>query len=121
MHFASILFVISSLTAVTPTGQSDPCRVVRYRDLTDFATTKVAARYPNEPSLKVSGSVKVLLLIDLFGNVVSARAICGHPLPYAPSVAAARLWKFRPLPTSRRKPKRIGLIVFSLAHPTTSR
>lgn len=121
MHVALILFVLSSLTAVNLTEQSVPCHVVRYRDVTGDATTKVAASYPNEPDLKVTGTVKVLVSIDRSGNVVSARAICGHPLLYAPSVAAARLWKFGPPPTSQRKHKRIGLIAFSFTQPPTSR
>jgi TonB family protein len=44
----------------------------------------------------VSGTVLVQVLIDESGNVVSARAIEGHPLLQGVSVAAARESKFSP-------------------------
>jgi len=42
----------------------------------------------------VSGSVTVEVLIDEFGNVESTKAVSGHPLLRAPSVAAARKARF---------------------------
>jgi TonB family protein len=43
-----------------------------------------------------SGTVVVQVLIDEEGNVISARAVSGHPLLQAASVAAAREAKFSP-------------------------
>jgi hypothetical protein len=56
---------------------------------------KVPVTYPNERGVRVKGTVNVLVNIDRRGNVTSARAICGHPLLAASSVAAARLWRFQ--------------------------
>ena len=44
----------------------------------------------------VSGTVIVQVIIDEQGNVIDARAVSGHPLLFAVSVAAARQAKFKP-------------------------
>ena len=55
---------------------------------------------PQYPALAraahASGTVVVQVLIDQEGNVVSARAVSGHPLLQAVSVSAAREAKFSP-------------------------
>ena len=62
--------------------------VTQYVDLENQATKKVAAAYPAEPGLRVTGKVVVRIVVDKKGNVVSARAICGHPLLAPTSVKA---------------------------------
>src|SRR5436190_4416280 len=75
-----------------------PCEDTKtqYVDLESQATKKVAATYPAEPGLRVNGPVVVRVAIDKKGNVVSAKAICGHPLLMSASVKAAFQWKFQP-------------------------
>jgi TonB family protein len=60
-----------------------------------------------------SGSVTVEVTIDEEGNVVSARAVSGHPLLQAASVAAARNAKFTPTKMSGQAVKVQGVLVYS--------
>jgi protein TonB len=54
-------------------------------------------RYPDiARAAKASGSVKVQIVIDREGNVVTANAISGHPLLQSAAVDAAREAKFTP-------------------------
>ena len=66
------------------------------RNIEIDAIRKVSPEYPREPGVRVEGTVKVQVLIDRRGNVMSARAYCGHPLLFASSVKAAIGWKFKP-------------------------
>jgi protein TonB len=61
----------------------------------------------------VSGAVVVEITIDEEGNVISARAMSGHPLLKDAAVAAARSWKFRPTMLSGQAVKVIGTITFN--------
>jgi len=60
-----------------------------------------------------SGTVVVQVLIDEEGNVVSARAVSGHPLLQAASVAAARQAKFEPMTLSGEPVKVTGVIQYN--------
>ena len=61
----------------------------------------------------VSGTVVVQVLIDEEGNVVSARAVSGHPLLQATSVAAAREAKFEPTQLAGEPVKVTGVIHYN--------
>jgi len=58
---------------------------------------------PIAKAAHASGSVTVEVTIDEDGNVVAARAISGHPLLQAASVAAARNAKFAPTKMSGQR------------------
>jgi len=60
-------------------------------------------------------SVTVEVTIDEDGNVVAARAISGHPLLQAASVAAARNAKFAPTKMSGQPVKVQGVLVYTFA------
>lgn len=60
-----------------------------------------------------SGTVVVQVLIDEDGNVVSARAISGHPLLQATSVAAARQARFKPTLLAGEPVKVTGVIQYN--------
>ena len=60
-----------------------------------------------------SGTVVVQVLIDEEGNVVSARAVSGHPLLQAASVAAAREAKFEPMTLAGEPVKVTGVIQYN--------
>ena len=51
---------------------------------------------------KVSGSVTVELVIEESGNIVSARALCGHPVLQTLAVKAALQSKFERQPATIR-------------------
>ena len=58
------------------------------------------------------GSVSVLVLIDVNGNVISASARSGHPLLRASAVAAAKRAKFRPTRLSGQPVKVSGVLTY---------
>jgi TonB family protein len=62
---------------------------------------------------QASGNVKVEVTIDEDGNVVAARAVSGHPLLQAASVAAARNAKFTPTKLSGQAVKVQGVLVYT--------
>jgi TonB family protein len=62
---------------------------------------------------QVSGAVAVEIVIDEEGNVVSARAISGHPLLMAAAVEAARQWQFTPATRSGVAVRVIGTLTFN--------
>jgi TonB family protein len=94
-----------------PSQQCDESRS-KYANLEGMAVKKVEPEYPAEPGFHVEGKVTVRIVIDKKGNVVSAKAICGHPLIMAPAIKAAAQWQFQPKRVNGRATKNIGVIVF---------
>ncbi len=68
---------------------------------------------PIAKQAKASGTVAVQVLVDEKGNVVSARAVSGHPLLKAASVAAAREAKFSPTKVNGKPVKVSGVISYN--------
>jgi len=111
--FRALLALVFLSLPVTVVGLNlEPCNRSRLhnRDLESQAITKVPASYPAERGVRVKGKVVVLIKVDRSGNVVYARATCGHPLLASSSVAAAFRWKFSP-----RGVQRVGIITFEFA------
>lgn len=67
---------------------------------------------PVAKAVKASGTVVVQVTVDENGNVISARAISGHPLLQAAAVTAARGAKFSPTKLSGEPVKVNGVITF---------
>ncbi|MFN2513591.1 MAG: TonB family protein [Pyrinomonadaceae bacterium] len=67
---------------------------------------------PIAKQAKASGTVVVQVLVDEKGNVVTARAVSGHPLLQAASVAAARGAKFSPTKLNGKPVKVSGVLRF---------
>lgn len=68
---------------------------------------------PIAKQARASGTVVVQVLIDERGNVVSARAVSGHPLLQAAAAAAARGAKFSPTKLSGKPVKVSGVITYN--------
>lgn len=72
---------------------------------------------PNYPPIaraaRASGTVVVQVLIDENGNVVSAKAVSGHPLLQAVAVSAARQARFSPTKLSGQPVKVTGVIQYN--------
>src|SRR5258708_1814253 len=64
-------------------------------------------------SAHASGSVNVQVVIDENGNVISARAMSGHPLLQAAAVAAAKASRFTPTKLSGQPVKVNGVIIYN--------
>ena len=80
------------------------------------------AKYLAKPSysgaaktLGVKGQVKVQVLIDEEGNVISANVVSGHPLLNGSAVSAAKASKFSPTTLSEHKVKVTGFIIYNFA------
>ena len=115
LSLASLVLLHNSYRpTAASTEYAKPCSdfVTRQVNLENQAIKKMAAAYPAEPSLRVTSKVGVSVVVNKNGKVVSAKAICGHPLLMAASVKAARQWRFRPLKVNRKFTKRVGIIVF---------
>ena len=68
---------------------------------------------PLAKAAQVSGSVVVEMTVDETGNVVSTRAISGHPLLKDSAITAAREWVFTPTELQGVPVKVIGTITFN--------
>lgn len=68
---------------------------------------------PIAKSARASGTVVVQVIVDEKGNVVSARAVSGHPLLQAASIAAARGAKFSPTKLNGKPVKVSGVITYN--------
>jgi len=64
-------------------------------------------------AVKASGEVRVKILVDESGNVISAEAISGHPLLRAAAVSAASSAKFSPTILSGNPVKVAGTISYN--------
>lgn len=76
------------------------------------------AQYPNAAkALGVSGRVTVLVVIDEFGNVISASATSGHPLLRAAAVTAAKAARFAPTELEGQPVKVTGVLTYNFVRP----
>lgn len=84
--------------------------------LVTSAIKRVDPEYPSlAKAANVSGTVLVEITIDETGNVISARAVSGHPLLKAAAVDAARQWQFSPTTLSGEPVRVAGTLVFNFA------
>jgi outer membrane biosynthesis protein TonB len=60
--------------------------------------------------MRVSGDVVVKITIDDKGILISAKAICGHPLKRSFAMSAVRKWKFRPDKLNGKVKKASGIV-----------
>jgi len=80
------------------------------------AIKKVQPLYPPEAkAARVSGEVKIRVLISELGNVMEAEAVEGPDLLRESALAAARLWVFRPTELSGRPVRVEGRLIFKFA------
>lgn len=68
---------------------------------------------PAARAVQAKGQVKVQVLIDEDGNVISANAVSGHPLLQSEALKAARASKFSPTYLSGDRVKVTGFIVYN--------
>lgn len=99
-----------------PPPSADLLKVIRKASGV-LATSAIKRVDPDYPSLakaaNVSGTVQVEITVDETGNVISARAVSGHPLLKAAAVDAARQWQFSPTTLSGQPVKVAGTLTFN--------
>jgi TonB family protein len=110
------------------TKQDEPNRVAAMTEglrapisggvLNGKAISLPAPEYPAiAKQAKASGTVVVQVTVDENGSVIVARAVSGHPLLQAASVAAARQAKFSPTLLMGEPVKVSGVIVYNFGEP----
>ena len=115
LKFALSLCALSLLLASGAfSAQSSQDRPIRGGVLNGKAVKLAKPAYPPEAKeAKAEGIVKVEVVIDEDGKVISAVAVEGHELLRAASVAAAYASKFSPTTLSGRPVKVSGTIVYN--------
>ena len=68
---------------------------------------------PLARQVHASGQVSVQVLVDEGGNVLSAKAIAGHPMLRPPAEAAARQSRFNPVKVGDKSVKATGLLLYN--------
>jgi TonB family protein len=82
----------------SPPTEPPSGKIVPGGDLNNAAVNKPEPIYPQlAKSAGASGIVRVEIVVSESGDVISARAVSGHPLLQAAAVAAARRAKFTPI------------------------
>lgn len=98
----------------TPQPTPQPKTVVSGGVLNGKAISKPQPAYPPiAKAAKASGTVTVKVLVNEDGEVVSARAVGGHPLLQQASVDAAYQAKFAPTIVSGQKVKVSGVLTYN--------
>ena len=109
-----LLMIVAFLPLAVHAQTMQVCRKAdeRYPNLERMVIRKVAPYYPNDAGFRVRGRVIIKVEVNKHGDVVSARAICGHPMLLAWSVSAAKDWKFKPRKLKGKPVKTTGIITF---------
>ncbi|HXG68593.1 MAG TPA: tetratricopeptide repeat protein [Blastocatellia bacterium] len=110
------LFLLAAQAQDNKESPISPPKVIRKSTgvLQNEAIKRVEPAYPPLAlAAKISGSVTVEITVDEEGNVISARAVSGHPLLKDSAIEASRKWKFKPMKLSGTPVKVIGNIVFN--------
>lgn len=114
MKYFPVLFIAVALGfSSVSLAQKAPAKPVVAGVVNGKATFLPKPFYPAEArAIKLSGEVKVQVLIDEQGNVVSAKAESGDILLRGPAETAARASKFSPTTLSGQPVKVTGVIVY---------
>jgi hypothetical protein len=111
--------IIALTTLITALGQDtgDKERVYSVPDINGRATLLIQPEIPSDVSLKADGNTLiVMVVVDLNGNVVSAK--CSLTCPEAaagPAEMSAKASKFRPLIINGRAVKYDGTLMYTIA------
>lgn len=81
------------------------------------ALKKAPPEYPAAARAeRASGTVTVQILVDEAGDVVSAKAVAGHPLLRGPSEKSVMLWKFSPTKLCDQPVKVSGVVTVNYVY-----
>jgi len=112
IYISIALILIVSIPCLGQVSSQQCIESSKYVNLEDQALRKVEPEFPPEKNFHVEGKVTVRVVINKKGEVVSAKAICGHPLLMAPAIKAASQWQFQPRRVKGKATKNTGVIVF---------
>jgi periplasmic protein TonB len=84
--------------------------------LVDIATKKVPPVYPQmAKTMRVGGVVRIDLVVDEQGSVVSANAVQGPDMLKRAAMDAVKQWKFKPLVVDGQPTKASGFVNFNFS------
>ena len=70
---------------------------------------------PAARAVRATGTVTVQVTVDEKGEVISAKAVSGHPLLHASALQAARKARFAPMLLGGERVKVTGVLTFSFS------
>jgi len=106
----------SPQTSATPTPPAVN-RPVNAGVLNGRAVNLPTPAYPSAAkAMRAAGRVTVQVLVDESGNVMSARAVNGHPLLRQPAEAAARQSRFNPIRVNNQAVPATGILVYNFVN-----
>ncbi len=98
----------------TPTPKPPPPKTISGGVVNGKAKNLVTPAYPAAAkAVRASGAVNVQVTIDESGNVISAKAVTGHPLLRSAAESAARASKFSATELSGQPVKVTGVIIYN--------
>ena len=109
-HFVGLFIFIAppvfdAQTARGSRPRKKPCSSLEY-----LVAVRIPPIWPPETRMRVNGDVTVKVTLDRRGKLVSARAVCGHPLKISSAVFAVSKWKFRPCLVDGKARKVSGIV-----------
>lgn len=120
--FFTFILLCGTINVFAQTGNPPPPQKITKITMgviNERATSLPKPAYPAAAkAAKASGSVNVEITYDENGNVISAKAVSGHPLLQAAAVEAARLAKFKPTLVSGQPVKVSGVLVYNFSAPS---
>ena len=105
-----------SLSVSTSSSTAEVTKIISGGVLNGKATNLVKPEYPPGAG-EARGAVNVQVTIDEEGNVISAKAVSGHPLLRPASEDAAKKSKFKPTLLEGKPVKLTGIIVYNFVAP----
>lgn len=111
-HFSNLAFA-QSTTLEKPAPQPPPVRRVTVpgEAMKKMIVKKVQPQYPlSARRSRVSGTVKLQIVIDTKGNVSHLQLVSGDPRLVPSTVEAVRQWKYKP-PTIKGEPVEVDTTV----------
>lgn len=89
-------------------------RILRLGSLVEYAIKKVTPRYPPAArAQKLSGTVKIELVVDENGKVASIKQSFGHPILQSAALEAIKEWQFKQFTQGGVPVKVEGFVVFN--------
>lgn len=108
------MFFVLIFCAVSISAQDNNIKTISGGVLNGKAVNLVKPAYPPAAlAVRASGAVNVQVMVDEEGNVVSAKAVSGHPLLRQAAEKAALKAKFAPAVSDGRPMPVSGIIIYN--------
>ncbi|MCS6874254.1 MAG: energy transducer TonB [Pyrinomonadaceae bacterium] len=87
---------------------------IKVGSLVEYAIKKVSPVYPAvAKQLKISGLVRVEVIVDESGKVTTIKSVSGHPILQTAAVEAIKKWEFKPFTKEGRHVRAEGFVILN--------